>query len=220
MIKKVIVGVFAHPDDETFGPSGIIAKLAKKNDVYILCATSGQQGENHRHRTKRPLWMIRRHELRQAAKILGVKKVYFLGFEDGTLCNNLYQEIAAKVEKKLKQLKADEIITYYYTGVSGHIDHITMSMISNFVFQRLPRIKKLMMSGILKERAAERQDYFVYFPPGFEESEFDLVVDVSDVWNIKVEAMKQHKTQLKDMQNILQQSERLHKKEYFFVKEK
>lgn len=219
-MRKVIVGVFAHPDDETFGPSGTIAKLAKNNDVYIICATSGQQGENHRTRTRRPLWKIRQEELRKAAKILGVKKVYFLGFEDGTLCNNLYHEIVTKAEKKLKQLKADEILTYYYTGVSGHIDHIVMSMVSNYLFLHMPRIKKLMMHAITKERAAERKDYFIFFPPGFDEQEFDLVVDVADIWDTKVEAMKQHKSQKKDMERIFSQADKFPKKEFFFVKEK
>lgn len=47
LMGKKIVCIFAHPDDEAFGPGGTIALLAKKNDVYILCATKGEAGQHH-----------------------------------------------------------------------------------------------------------------------------------------------------------------------------
>lgn len=218
---STIVGIFAHPDDESFGPSGTIAKLAQKNDVYIICATSGEEGENHLTRkSKKTIAEIRRDELKKSAKVLGVKKVYFLGFKDGTLCNNLYHELAEKITHKLKTLKPEILITFEPHGVSGHIDHITVSMVTSYVFEQLPFVKKVMYHAIHKSRAAERKGYFIYFPEGYDESEIDETVDVSDVWDTKVEAMKQHKSQLKDMQNILAQAGNFPKKEYFLVKEK
>jgi LmbE family N-acetylglucosaminyl deacetylase len=216
---KTIIGIFAHPDDETFGPSGTLHKLAQKNDVYIICATSGESGENHRTRmSKRTIAEIRRDELKKAAKLLGVKKVYFLGFTDGSLSNNLYHEIAAKLEVILKRLKPEILITFDQNGVSGHIDHIVMSMITSFVFRQLTFIKELWYHGTLTERSATRKDYFIYFPQGHKREEFDKIVDVSDVWDIKVEAMRQHKSQAKDMQNILKSTENFPKEEYFFIK--
>lgn len=218
---STIVGFFAHPDDESFGPAGTIAKLAKKNDVYIICATSGEEGENNlTYKSKRTIAEIRRDELKKSAKILGVKKVYFLGFKDGTLCNNLYHDLAEKVTTKLKILKPDTIMTFEQHGVSGHIDHITVAMVASYVFERLPFIKKIMYHAVLKSRAAERKDYFIYFPEGYDKSEIDETVDVEDVWETKVKAMKQHKTQLKDMQNILATAHQYPKKEYFLVKKK
>lgn len=216
---KTIVGVFAHPDDETFGPSGTLAKLAAKNDVYIITATSGEQGENHRTRkSKRTIAEIRRDELRCAAKIIGVKKVYFLGFADGTLSNNLYHEIAAKIEDRLKKLKPEILITMDKNGVSGHIDHITISMVTTFVFRKLSFIKEIWYHAMPKERAAERKDYFIYFPPGYEKSEIDKIVDVADVWDTKVAAMREHKSQAKDMENILTRAKNYPKEEYFIIR--
>ena len=42
---KPLVCIFAHPDDEAFGPGGTIAKFAKKRPVYLICATKGESGK-------------------------------------------------------------------------------------------------------------------------------------------------------------------------------
>ena len=94
---KPIVGVFAHPDDEAFGPGGTLASFAKERDVYTICVTNGDAGQNSSGKTKE-LAQIRRDELLASAEVLGIKKVFFLDYKDGTLCNNLYHEIAGKIQ--------------------------------------------------------------------------------------------------------------------------
>lgn len=75
---KNIVGVFAHPDDEALGPSGTIAKFAKKYNVYLICVTSGEaSGKTEEEKLK--IGETRRAELIESAKILGVKDVIFFG---------------------------------------------------------------------------------------------------------------------------------------------
>lgn len=218
---KTIVAIFAHPDDETFGPSGTLYKLAQNNDVYIICATCGEAGENHRTReSKRTLAEIRCDELRRSGKILGFKKVFFLKFEDGTLSNNLYHQIAEKIEKKLITLKPDMLITFENKGISGHLDHIAMSMITTFVFKKLPFISTIAYHGVTTERAAERHDYFIHFPEGYDRKEFDEIIDVSDVWDVKVAAMREHKSQAKDMERFMKSAEKFPKEEYFFLRHK
>src|SRR6185312_17447051 len=99
MKKKLVVGIFAHPDDETFGPGGTLCKFAEEgNEVYIICATSGETATGVKDKK---LGEERRIELKNSAEILGIKKVFFLDFQDGDLSNNLYHEIASKVEKIL-----------------------------------------------------------------------------------------------------------------------
>lgn len=214
---KTIVAVFAHPDDETFGPGGTLRKLSQKNNVYTICATDGSAGENHSSDHTHSISDIRNNELRNASRILGVKDVYFLGFKDGDICNNQYHKIADAVREKLDELKPEIVITFEHKGVSGHIDHIAMSMITTYVVRDLPYVEKIMYYGNLKERAQTRKDYFIYFPPGYDREEFDVVVDISDVWDIKVKAMHEHKSQAKDMKNILKTAENFPKEEYFFV---
>ncbi|HRN95919.1 MAG TPA: PIG-L family deacetylase [Candidatus Levybacteria bacterium] len=217
---KTIVAVFAHPDDETFGPGGTLHKLTKNNTVYTICATDGSAGENNSGDQTHPVADIRHNELKNASQVLGVNDVFFLGFKDGSLNNNQYHEIADAVRIKLEELQPDIVITFEPQGVSGHIDHITMSMISSYVVRKIPSVQELWYYGNLKERAETRKDYFIYFPPGYAKSEFDIVVDINDVWDVKVTAMHEHKSQVKDMENILKTAEKFPKEEYFFVVKK
>lgn len=216
MNKKTVVVVTAHPDDEAFGPSGTIAKFAKTHDVYLLCATRGEAGKdfgNHKNLAK-----AREQELKDSAKILGVNKIHFLGFADGTLSNSLYHELAAKIENLLKKYKPETVITFEPRGVSGHIDHITVSMVTSFVCQKLPFIKTILYHCITEEmRKGFGNDYFIHFPPGYKKNQIGKIVDVSDVWDLKIKAMFAHKSQIQDAQRILERRQKFPKKEYFLV---
>ena len=109
---KPVVAIFAHPDDET-AMSGTLAQLAKSHQVYILCATSGDAGENHHNSNKEELLMlVREDELRASASTLGIQHVSFLGFKDGSLCNNVYHDLARKIKNKLDEIKPDTVFTF------------------------------------------------------------------------------------------------------------
>lgn len=62
--------------------------------------------------------------------------------------------------------------------------------------------------------------YFIYFPYGYKDREIQEKVDISSVWETKVRAMQEHKTQIKDIQRILKQAKNFPKEEYFLVEEK
>lgn len=220
MKKQTVVAIFAHPDDEAFGPSGTLAKFAKAGaNVYLLCATKGEGGENHlKEKDNQNLYDIREKELRCSAKKLGVKEVFFLGFTDGTLSNNLYHKMADKIIEIITPLKPEILITEEFRGVSGHLDHIAVSMISSYVFQKLDFIKKIMYHCVTKQyRALMPSDYFIFIPPGHDESEVDEIVDTTAVWETKIEAIMCHQSQLKDVTRTLNRLSQVPKKDYFFV---
>jgi len=217
---KSVVCIIAHPDDEAFGPGGTIIKLAKRNNVYIICATKGEAGQPKGKRGGAAFGKIRAQELLNSAKILGVKKVFFLGFQDGKLSNSIYHDLARKIERILKKIKPETIITYEPRGISGHIDHITVSMVSSFAFQRLPFIKKIMYICVLDKYMKMNRDYFVYVPPGCTKAGIDLVVDVSSVWEQKLNALLAHESQIQDVKQMLDMLQKLPKEEYFLVKRK
>lgn len=219
-MAKNFVCIFAHPDDEAFGPAGTIHKLTRDYDVYILCATKGQAGLDSDDIHDEKLYARRAQEICNSAEILGVKKVHFLGFQDGTLSNDKYHKLADKIQEYLEELQPEGIMTFETRGVSGHIDHITVSLATTFVFQKLSFIKKLWYWGVLKQESDKWEDYFVYFPEGFEKKQFDKVVDVSDVWETKVKAMKCHKSQKHDAKEIMKRRKDLPREEYFLIKEK
>ncbi len=216
-MRKVVVAVFAHPDDEAFGPGGTLAHLAFTNDVYLITATGGEAGKNSLSSTSNSLAMIRKNELLASSKILGVKKVFFLGFEDGTLSNNNYHKVASKLEDLLKKLKPSIIITFEPHGVSGHIDHIAISFITTFVTEKLPFVKELWYYCLLEKFRKSPANYFIHFPKGYKEHEIDITIDTSCVWKLKKEAMLAHKSQSHDALRILKSQEKQPRREYFIT---
>ena len=136
MKMRPLVCVFAHPDDESMGPGGTIAKNAAVRDVFLLCATFG----NNKAKQKN-LGKIRSQELLNSAKILGVKKVDLLGFDDGELNNNLYHSLAEKIEAKVRKYRPDTLMTFETNGITGHLDHIAVSLATSLVFKKLSFVK-------------------------------------------------------------------------------
>lgn len=217
-VKKAILAIFAHPDDESFGPGGTLAKLAKTHNLYTICVTGGEAGQNARPHTTRKLADIRNDEYKAAAKILGVKKSHCLGYKDGTLSNNKYHEIAGKIDEIVRKLKPETLVTFEPHGVSGHIDHIAVSMITSYVFRNNPQIKKLMYYCLLDTRREKYlDDYFVYFPQGYKRSEVDLEVDTTTTFKQKIEAIKAHKSQKEDGDRIIKSLLSMPPREYFLV---
>lgn len=215
-MRKTVVCIFAHPDDEALGPGGTIALLAEKNDVFIICVTDGDAGQVS-IAPKEQLGEVRRQELKKSAAILGVKDVFFLGYHDGSLNNNLYHEIAAKIQQKLEAVQPSQLLTFEPRGVSGHLDHIAVSMIASFVFQKLPFISEIWYYAVNKNFQKEREKYFIYFPVGYEEHEVDRVIKTDTVWKQKVRAMKQHASQIDDVESVLSRQTQLPKEEYFLI---
>jgi LmbE family N-acetylglucosaminyl deacetylase len=216
---KPVVAIFAHPDDEAFGPSGTLAQFAKERDVYIICVTDGSEGLNSGDKT-RELSEMRKEELLASAKLLGIKKVFFLGYKDGSLSNNLYHDVAEKIQKILGDLQPECLITYDMRGLSGHLDHIALSFISTYVFEQLSFINELWYFCITKQRRDLVTDYYIYFPPGYKKEEIDKTVNISDVWDLKIQAMQQHASQIHDVEKNLKAYGELPKEENFLVKKR
>jgi LmbE family N-acetylglucosaminyl deacetylase len=216
---KPVIAVFAHPDDEVFGPGGTMAILANERDVYIICVTNGDAGLNSIKDDdgSRTLAEIRRDELKASAASINVKEVFFLDYHDGTLSNNLYHEIAEKVKKKIDALEPEILITYEPRGVSGHIDHIAVSMITSFIFEHTEYVQELWYYCMSEYARSFQKPYFIYFPPGYKDNEISKVVNIEPVWEQKVAAMSEHKSQKHDIDNIIGAFRYRKKEEYFII---
>ncbi|MEI6533387.1 MAG: PIG-L deacetylase family protein [Candidatus Roizmanbacteria bacterium] len=197
--KPVLLAVFAHADDESFGPAGTIATYAKTHDIHIICVTKGDSPLNTHSGHIKDINKIRSEELLRSSKILGVKSVYFLDYPDGGINNNMYHDIASDVMVISDELQPEMFLTYEHHGVSGHIDHIAVSFITTYVFEWATYAKKILYYCISEESRSGIHDYFIHFPKGYHRDHVQQIVDVSDVWNQKVEAIQQHKSQWGDM---------------------
>ena len=164
-MRKTVLCVIAHPDDEAFGPSGTLAKLAKIHDVHIVCVTDGESDPKF-HPQGGNLATIRRDELQASAKVIGAKHVYFLGFKDGSLCNNLYHDVAEKLSNLCAQITPALLITTELRGVSGHLDHVAVSMITSYVYRQNRSIDAIWYNCISKSSSNLMKNYFVFFSGG------------------------------------------------------
>ncbi len=218
--RPILFALFAHPDDEAFGPGGTLALYSQTHDVYVICATRGEQGRNHSDNNEDHIGAIREQELHKSGDILGVKHVFFLDYQDGTLCNNIYREVAQKIIKIIEPYQPEILLTFEYRGVSGHIDHVFMSMVTHYIFDRVSYAKTLLSYCISDRARSEMGPYFIHVPPGYKKDSIDKVIDTSAVWEKKVAAMKAHLSQAKDAKRILERLEKSPKEEYFFMLEK
>jgi len=148
-MTKTLLAVLAHPDDESFGLGGTLALYASKGyDVYYVCATRGEAGtvdEIHLKGFKDTAEM-RTNELMRAAKELGLKEVFFLGYRDSGMpgmeanqhpnaqINAPIEEVAGKVVKYIRKLKPDVVLTFDPIGGYKHPDHIHIHKATVFAF--------------------------------------------------------------------------------------
>jgi LmbE family N-acetylglucosaminyl deacetylase len=161
---------------------------------------------------------VREAELLASSNIFGVNKVHFLRFHDGELCNNNYHLISDQVGKILREVKPDTVMTFNQNGVSGHIDHITVSMVATFLFERLKFIRQIMyFSNVDKVKKLIGKKYFVYFPEGISEENADLVLELVKIWKVKRKAMQAHKSQIKDYSLMITLFRKYLKKELFKI---
>ena len=214
--KKVLL-VFSHPDDESFGPGGTIALWAKRgHELHLVCATKGEIGNNH---TNDKTELIREKELKKAAEILGIKKVNFLGYKDGHISNCHIPQLAQKISAKIKQFKPHIIMTFNLNGVSGHLDHVAVANATTSAFDKTGFAEKLYYYSLPKAYTDTIEDYFIHFPDGSEDHEFDEIVNISDVWDTKIAAMMAHESQKEDIDRILAGYKKFpQKKDHFMVR--
>src|SRR3972149_3677547 len=125
-MKKRILLLLAHPDDETFGPGGTIAKYADEGaEIYLATATRGEVGMGGDPPFTDPAHPRggRAAELQCAAGILGIRKVSFLGFLDGQLASTPRERIVEKAVEQIRWTRPPVLIGFGPEGVSRHPAH-------------------------------------------------------------------------------------------------
>lgn len=121
-----ILGVWAHPDDETWGCGGIMA-LARSRGQRVVCvtATRGEAGKSSDEKRwpASELGKIRVKELESALEILGVDEHYWLDYPDGGLAQADTDKAILTISKIIVDVQPDTIFTFGHDGLTGHSDH-------------------------------------------------------------------------------------------------
>src|ERR1041384_284616 len=128
--KLRLMCVLAHPDDESLGTGGVLAKYAAEGiETYLVTATRGERGwwgDEKDYPGLDALGKIREAELLNAAEALSIREVQFLDYIDGDLDQANPTEATAKIVEHIRRIKPQVIITFDTNGGYGHPDHIAI----------------------------------------------------------------------------------------------
>ncbi|HZG85613.1 PIG-L family deacetylase [Paenibacillus sp.] len=123
---KSILGLFAHPDDETFICGGTLAHYAKRDaSVAVVSATRGEMGRRMGYPpriTRESMPRIREEELREACRRLGIEAPIFLGIRDKTVEYEDRPALVARLAAIIQERRPDVVLTFH-PAWGGHPDH-------------------------------------------------------------------------------------------------
>lgn len=215
-MKKVLFGIFAHPDDEGFGPAGTIIKEVRENsaDVHIITLTPGDAGvspDNYED-----LGAARLAEWHEAGRLLGTASQHNLGYRDGYLANHLYHEVAEKITDIItatidgytEPIEID-MMAFDMNGLSGHIDHIFASRVACYVFYTRKesdnRFRQIRFMCIPKQYSPTYNTNWLYMDAGRDDTEYTTVVDAREYRDNIIAVMRAYHSQRDDCEHHLQQ---------------
>lgn len=124
-----VLGVFAHPDDETVCTGGTLAKYASAgSDVRVVCLTRGGAGQirDAGVATRSTLPAVRERELAAAGAELGLAETRCLDHPDGGLAALDPRVLTGLAADLLRELTPDVVLTFGPDGFSGHPDHVAV----------------------------------------------------------------------------------------------
>jgi LmbE family N-acetylglucosaminyl deacetylase len=126
--------VLAHPDDESLGTGGTLAKYAAEGvATYVVTATRGERGrfgDSPESPGPDVVGPARQAELFAAARELGVREVNLLGHPDGALDAADTTAAIAQIVAHLRRVRPQVVVTFGADGAYGHPDHIAISQLT------------------------------------------------------------------------------------------
>jgi len=212
-MKPGLMGIFAHPDDETFGPCAALLREAKAGtQLHLITLTGGENGTNLD--AEQDLGSIRLKEWAAACDMLGATTKTHLGYVDGQLGNLAMIDIAAKLEEIIKNTTANapadteiELMTLDMNGMTGHIDHIVAARATVLAFRRLKatdkRLTRVRLNCLPDTVVPTANVDWIYQDAGRTASEINETINGLDLKDEIIKLMETHRSQRADMEHVL-----------------
>lgn len=205
-MKKVIFGIFAHPDDEAFGPGGTLLKLRQNGyDLHLIVLTDGESGANPDNVAD--LGSIRLQEWRAAAQLLGATYSHALHYPDGALETVPTDELDKNVHRIITGIMKDysepalvSFMTFEPNGLTGHRDHIAATSLTTRIAEAFSA--QDVWYFCLDKEQAPLDGTAYYEPRAREDSYITTRIDVSEQLEDKYRAMDAHHSQRGDVGTI------------------
>ncbi|MEA2616742.1 MAG: hypothetical protein QOE72_2525 [Chloroflexota bacterium] len=190
--------VMAHPDDAEFSAGGTLARWtgAGARVSYCVC-TDGDKGTSDPRRDPRAVAEERIAEQRAAARVLGVEEVVFLGHPDGVLQPTL--ELRRDIVRVIRRVRPEAVLCSDPTrrfgpGYINHPDHRAagdVALDAVYPSARDPLVfPELVEEGLAPHKVTQ---VFVANP-----TEPNCLVDISGTLERKLDALRQHRSQITD----------------------
>lgn len=185
--ERHILVVFPHPDDEAFGVSGTLAQYANSGvPITYACLTLGEMGRNLGNppfATRESLPEIRREELKKAAEAIGIQDLRMMGLRDKTVEFEDDEKMVQMMTSLINEVNPSLIITFY-PNYAVHPDHEATARAVVRAVRRIDEEQRPRLYGVAF--ANNTLD---------ELGEPDIVNDIRDVKEQKMNAMKAHNSQ-------------------------
>lgn len=205
-MKKLLFGIFAHPDDEAFGPGGTLIKAAHDGvELHLITLTLGQNGTNPD--SAPDLGAIRREEWLKSGQMMGVSSQHELGYIDGRLSNIDMLEAAEKIQHIVREAVTDQAVEVEFmgfdlNGLTGHIDHIVATRALCLAFYRLKqnddRFTRIRLFCLPQKQNPAINTDWIYMEAGRAPEEIDEIIDAREYHDKIIEVMHIHHSQRHD----------------------
>lgn len=191
------LAIGAHPDDVELQAGGLVASWARAGvHVEIACLTSGEKGSAEPATDPAELGRTRRAETEAAAAVLGAARVHFVGAVDGEL--EVTMPLRLEVARLVRRVRPDVVVGHDpWRRWLLHPDHRAAGFLTvdGVVAARDPLYApELTAAGL----PAHRPHTVLLF--GTDEP--DEFVDVSDVLDVKLAALRAHRSQISDPDDL------------------
>jgi len=198
MVKKKtdILVVTPHPDDAEFGVAGTVVNWVRqgKTVVYLVC-TNGDKGTEDPNMKPEGLAQVREKEQLEAANVLGVKEVIFLGHPDQSIEDT--SEFRKEIVRYIRLHKPEIVVTADpYRRYIWHRDHrivgqVTLDAVFPFARDRWA-YPDLIEEGLMPHNVKE---VLLWAP---EERDINYRSDITDTFKLKLKALQCHESQIKE----------------------
>jgi LmbE family N-acetylglucosaminyl deacetylase len=215
----------AHPDDETMGAGGTVARhMLAGVDVQLICLTRGEAGWLDRPPGDRgELAQTRTTELHQAAAVLGISTVELWAYPDGRVAECRQAEIVPRIADQIRRTAPGVVVGWGPDGAYGHPDHIAAGSFTDAAMLAIPERERPALYHMALDRQNEAGYRAVIQAVGQDPNHWPIVAfdEVSVVFEFsvdeidrKVAAIDCHESQIQDWRILLRKAGKLQRSVY------
>ncbi len=200
-VERILV-VTAHPDDVDFGAAGSVAVWTHAGVEVAYCiATDGDAGGSDRSVSRTEMAVVRREEQREAARVVGVSDVTFLGFPDGRLTPGL--DLRQAIAGVIRRFRPDRVVAQspernWSRIYASHPDHLAAGEAA--ICAVYPDARNPFAFPALLEEGLEPHSVPELWVMTTERA--DRVVDATEFFDLKLAALRSHRSQVGDGEHL------------------